>query len=227
MRRRLLTILILLLAGAVVNVAVAWGCAAWGDVPRTGAVALETTPGNHWRVLRMDQTAATFFYVERVKDPTIDWSYTSEPPPSQLEPSWTSLSTPSPESRSADSERTREVRHIVAFGWPLRAVWCESRGSLVRDGGVPSSLRSQGGYIETGLVPLPGDSPRVLPLRPIWSGFAVNTLSYATLLWLLILGPFALRRFLRIRRGLCPKCAYPMGESAVCSECGKPLPEAS
>ncbi len=29
-----------------------------------------------------------------------------------------------------------------------------------------------------------------------------------------------LRRFLRVRRGLCPKCAYPMGESSVCTECG-------
>ena len=39
----------------------------------------------------------------------------------------------------------------------------------------------------------------------------------------LIPGPFVLRRFLRVRRGLCPKCAYPMGESSVCTECGKPL----
>ena len=35
----------------------------------------------------------------------------------------------------------------------------------------------------------------------------------------------ALRRVLRVRRGLCPKCAYPMGESAVCSECGQALPK--
>ncbi len=34
-----------------------------------------------------------------------------------------------------------------------------------------------------------------------------------------------LRRFLRLRRGLCPKCAYPMGEAAVCSECGCGLPK--
>ncbi len=38
-------------------------------------------------------------------------------------------------------------------------------------------------------------------------------------------GPFALRRFLRVRRGLCPKCAYPMGESSVCTECGRALPK--
>ncbi len=63
-----------------------------------------------------------------------------------------------------------------------------------------------------------------LPLHPIWPGFAINTLFYAAILWLLLPGPFALRRFLRLRRGLCPKCAYPMGESVVCTECGGALP---
>ena len=65
---------------------------------------------------------------------------------------------------------------------------------------------------------------RALPLRPIWPGFGVNTLFYAAVLWLLIPGSFVLRRFIRVSRGLCPACAYPMGESAVCSECGKALP---
>ena len=62
-----------------------------------------------------------------------------------------------------------------------------------------------------------------LPYTPIWPGFAINTFFYTALLWLLIPGPFVLRRFLRVRRGLCPKCAYPMGESAVCTECGGAL----
>ena len=64
----------------------------------------------------------------------------------------------------------------------------------------------------------------ILPLDPIWPGFAVNTLFYAAVLWLLIPGPFVLRRFIRMKRGLCPKCAYPMGEAAVCTECGEELP---
>ncbi len=65
---------------------------------------------------------------------------------------------------------------------------------------------------------------RVLPFGLIWPGFAVNTFFYAAILWLAILGPFALRRFIRVGRGLCPKCAYPMGESSVCTECGAELP---
>ncbi len=70
----------------------------------------------------------------------------------------------------------------------------------------------------------PNGAGDTLPLRPLWPGFALNTLFYATFLWLMIPGPFALRRFIRVRRGLCPKCAYPMGESAVCSECGREMP---
>ena len=64
-----------------------------------------------------------------------------------------------------------------------------------------------------------------VPLAPIRLGFAVNALFYAAVLWLLIPGSFVLRRFIRVKRGLCPKCAYPSGESDVCSECGEALPE--
>jgi hypothetical protein len=69
----------------------------------------------------------------------------------------------------------------------------------------------------------------VLLTTPLWPGFAVNTLFYAAILWLLICGlfalrRFALRRFARVRRGLCPACAYPIGESPVCTECGSDLP---
>ena len=64
---------------------------------------------------------------------------------------------------------------------------------------------------------------RMIPLRPIWPGFAINTVFYAAILWLLFAAPFALRRRIRIKRGLCPACAYPVGESELCTECGKPL----
>ena len=62
----------------------------------------------------------------------------------------------------------------------------------------------------------------VLLTTPIWPGFAVNTLLYAGILYLPF-APFALRRFIRHRRGLCPGCGYPIGESDVCTECGAEL----
>ncbi len=60
-----------------------------------------------------------------------------------------------------------------------------------------------------------------LPLRPIWPGFAINTLFYALLVWLLCRALLHLRSFIRRRRGLCPACAFPKGESPVCVECGR------
>ena len=63
--------------------------------------------------------------------------------------------------------------------------------------------------------------PRTIPLIPLWPGFAVNTLFYAVILWMLFAAPLALRRRRRIKRGLCPACAYPVGDSSVCTECGK------
>ncbi len=57
----------------------------------------------------------------------------------------------------------------------------------------------------------------------LWLGFAINTLFYAAILWLLILGPFTLRRLIRRRRGLCPACGYDMKHAEHdqgCPECG-------
>ncbi|MEE8153361.1 MAG: hypothetical protein V3T53_00205 [Phycisphaerales bacterium] len=64
MKRRLLIVAIFLLAGSVVNVAVAWGCAAWIDVrpsrPRTGwqdDASLSRDLG--WVIKRRDAFGAT------------------------------------------------------------------------------------------------------------------------------------------------------------------------
>jgi len=68
-----------------------------------------------------------------------------------------------------------------------------------------------------------GIRPNALPLYPLWPGFAVNTLFYTGVLWMLFAGPFALRRMIRRRRGRCAQCAYPIGTSEVCTECGAAL----
>jgi trigger factor len=58
-----------------------------------------------------------------------------------------------------------------------------------------------------------------------WTGSAVVALTMA---WLgMLLGRRAARRRIEwhVRRGLCPACAYPVGDSDVCTECGKPVGE--
>jgi len=65
----------------------------------------------------------------------------------------------------------------------------------------------------------------VLPVEVLWPGFAVNTLFYAAVLWMMFLAPFALRQMIRRRRGgrgQCVMCAYPIGTNQQCTECGAP-----
>jgi hypothetical protein len=74
-------------------------------------------------------------------------------------------------------------------------------------------------------IPAIGDEFGNGPRQPIWPGFAINTVFYAAVLWVLCAAPFVLRRWRRIRRGLCPKCGYDLrnrpNDSAVCPECGQ------
>ena len=114
---------------------------------------------------------------------------------------------------------------VLDAGWPCYALW-----GLIWEWDVPpepglhSPLLSHSFQLRGRFVAGYWRAPRLIPLRPIWPGFAVNTLFYAAFLWLLGHSVFAMRRFIRMKRGLCVKCGYPMGESAVCSECGEELP---
>jgi hypothetical protein len=65
--------------------------------------------------------------------------------------------------------------------------------------------------------------PLVFPLRPIWSGFALNTMFYALAAFLFIRGACTMRRRSRRRHGLCVRCAYPLTGNVTgrCPECGR------
>lgn len=62
-----------------------------------------------------------------------------------------------------------------------------------------------------------------LPVQPLLPGLVSNTVVYAMLLWVPIRGFLLVRRQLRWRRNLCLACAYPIGSSPVCTECGTPV----
>ncbi|MFB3106813.1 MAG: hypothetical protein ACE1ZA_18075 [Pseudomonadales bacterium] len=63
-----------------------------------------------------------------------------------------------------------------------------------------------------------------VPVRPIWPGFAINTIFFAAILWL-PLAPFQFRRYVRVKHGHCIKCGYDLrgAEHEVCPECGHEL----
>jgi hypothetical protein len=207
-KRLIVTILILLLAGAMVNVAVAWGLAAWVDV-------LEGEGTRRFLYVRDGQWFVTEY--RALGSTLVSSAITHGRPKSRprlvrvkdeddMLPYWA----PIRESQGA----IRDAR-----GFPARTMVCSGEWRRSPSLGWIATLTHDG-------IQLPSDGTRwrVLPLRPIWPGFILNTLFYAVALWLLWGGPFRLRQSLRVRRGLCPKCAYPMGEAAVCTECGKALP---
>lgn len=138
-----------------------------------------------------------------------------------------------------------ESVYILRSGWPMRSLavreyrrqhdgatlgW-DRLGGLDLTGGsmmfsVNGIFQSEPSqeitFIDVGIELRPRKQWSV-PVRLEWMGFLINTLLYAVILWIVIVGPRALRRHVRRRRGRCPKCAYPAGASAVCTECGSKL----
>ncbi len=218
-KRRLLIIAICLLLGAAVNVAVAWGCAGWLDTPGGSRFFASPSRGDPWpcAVPADWPRRAEFGMAEKGLGQTVvvRWTY------------------------AARGQRDASV-HSRLYGWPLRSLSVHTlyrafATSTVH--AVPSPWHDRCTHCGVALLDSSrcascnlvnvvriGAHHRPVPIGVILPGFALNTLFYAAILWLLIAGPFGLRRLLRVRRGLCPKCAYPMGESAVCSECGRELP---
>ena len=101
----------------------------------------------------------------------------------------------------------------ISAGWP----WFALQGGEWRIKGV---RRGQAFILQIDLRPAPRYRNIMLPLQPIFPGFAINTILYAAILWALFALPFAIRRRRRIKRGSCPACAYPVGVSPTCTECG-------
>ena len=194
MRRLLIIVALFVLAGAVVNVGVAWGVFYLGfpsyttDLGETEAADLLTS-----------HTDISFVNAKGFEARSIG--------------EWTVVLTGYGK-RDGMVMVTAAV-FLTESGWPLKTMHGRT---LFGPGETPfhRMKRTSHSMMQT--------SGSDIPFLPIWPGFAVNTLFYAVVLWLLIPGPFALRRFIRVKRGLCPACAYPIGESAVCSECGKAIP---
>lgn len=63
----------------------------------------------------------------------------------------------------------------------------------------------------------------ILPFHPIWTGLLINSLFYGFIIWGVVSAPGAMRREFRKRRNRCPDCGYPIGTSAICTECGYQL----
>lgn len=111
------------------------------------------------------------------------------------------------------------VATLYEYGWPLRSAsdWWRLAAPWNR----PDSSE-QGGFLS---LPVSKRWPFLfkIPIRPLWSGFVLNTIFYAALAWGLWQLPLAIRRRRRRARGRCPRCAYALTglpPHSPCPECG-------
>jgi hypothetical protein len=236
-KRRVGLVLLLLVAGVIVNVAVAWGLAIRSPLdygyPTKHDVFNDwegTTRFPAYTAHRWQRTGVRRVFVYKGSYSGLPWTNTASF--EELVPAWgsTFLNVPELEGNSSSDSHFPSgfgERAVDARGWPFLALW-GGLGSL-NFSGIGALNPTE--WIVHGAIPLDEYSPlsrnyvalRFIPYIPIWPGFAINTMFYAGILWLVFAAPFALRRRRRIKRGLCPACAYPVGESDVCTECGKPL----
>jgi hypothetical protein len=203
-RRCIVKLVLLIFAGAIINIAVAWGCYIYG----TQSVAVEESvdvPASH--VKRMAQqlpSNATLsrtsfryqsigFAADRIygelPDPRIDGAF----------------SVPGGYQRPGCS--VVEVRS----GLPIHAI------SFIR-------LRDQ--HDSIALIGARRIGGRLMPTRPLGAGFAINTIFYAAIVWGLFAVPGVIRRRIggvRRKRGQCAACGYSRRgtpQSEKCPECG-------
>jgi hypothetical protein len=228
-RRRLRTLLVFLLLGAIANVAVAIAAAVFLNVPGSTSVAGWLSTDQHQYISGWDCIRGSSTGVVRLVAYPRKQSMLNQMDPSRVrdlnDPDHRKMVLPWWSDWDSELRRDRTSFHAQLFdarGWPLptlEAHWFGGKTEVDLDKrwrwgiSLSSSMaRTAGGYNIGAL--------KAVPLRPIWPNFFLNTLFYAALLWLLLAFPFILRRFLRLKRGLCPKCAYPVGTSDVCTECG-------
>jgi hypothetical protein len=239
-------ILLALLAGAIINVAIAWAIARWA-LPSTGSpfIGLENqshmandtlrwpyAPPVNWPDRPMQRSGERWPFAHR------EHFRAEADTPEQIEARRVNARANSYEhllhyanAMTAAAANIHFASEFVRIGWPclsLSGERFEHQAAQVVPAGstwplsdstvqwaieLPAPAGPQGWMLR-------GD---LLPLRPLWPGFAINTVFYAAIVWLLCAVPLALRRRNRIRKGLCAKCGYDLrgiASEPACPECG-------
>ena len=215
MKRRLLTVLLFLFLGVIVNIAVAWGIARWAPpIPITQS----SEDANH-RLIQSDSALAAVLWDRYAPD------------------EWRAATPGGGYEEFATGRFTRVVQGIPAegpahmrvgveedrYGWPRLSLFSSQLVSLDVNT-LQSRIRVKTGWHPGGNTEFVNQAPdHILPLGVVWPEFLINTLFYAFILWLFIRGPFVLRRHLRLKRGHCLKCGYDLQglpPDRKCPECG-------
>ena len=250
-RRRTIRIVGSLLAGAIINVAVAWACAMWIDIASANIVAAYERRGypgesESCRAICLSRVGASQIvrHYSRFSGQMISFgpqerelmtamAYAMdfaakgpvEPLPMGNLDQWI-LEVKAAESETGSKGWRFAWALIDARGMPLRSMYSNHERAS-----PPAiwQLRNDSSGVRLDVwttLSTPLASPeKALPLGILWPDFAINTIFYAAVLWVLFAVPGAVRRRVRIKRGQCASCGYSLRESVSekCPECGATL----
>ena len=225
MKRYARNIVLFVLAGAIVNFAVAWACALKSPLALNGDYAI-AEPDGTLRVRVMSGRGAVVIWGVRSKGAEfispLDPTY---PLPRILD----ELGAPTMAYRNELA--WMEHRSMQAYGWPFLSLASIGGSEILLKNDQWQREPSRWGIADSRIIRQERNGPTwtvELPLLPERGGFAANTFVFACGLWLVGTAPWMsyrrlMRRRYREKHGLCGACAYPVGVSDVCTECGKPV----
>jgi len=226
--RRARRILILLLIGAVINVAVAWGCA-WRMDPNSGVLTrgVLNSPSGTWYIGRLSRVGATRYSSQWRSDLKRENEFVPSggPSPRLIAPGWIDL-------ESADSipmgQANLKVRFVETFGLPLNSLWCERRQSSIVVSSVVNRPAKPVSKTAVCAWVLPRERlsfmfDKALPLGVRWPEFVINTMMYAIVCGMVVMPVESARKKRQSRQGRCLNCGYNLraASSLNCPECGK------
>ena len=196
MRPRTRTILLFLFLGVIVSIAAAWACAVWSPQNEFGSSERITAPESWPSYLRPCNWPSPD-RAERLAD--------QGPGVSIIDISGGVFHV-SGDMLEEERPTPYTSLHVYRFGLPARALQWHGHSALGPHAPLLTSRARDAAGLRRGLeipafLPVTGEhASRRLPVTPIWSGLIINTVFYGAILWLLIRGPFVLRRRIRMKR---------------------------
>jgi hypothetical protein len=234
MKRRLLMKLgLLLLAGAIINIAVAWGCAAfikpWRSDAGERTWVVDEAQSNWWTEHRPSHFAERPRVASRMELTGFVAEHVSAERQGVVvvkdeEGLVSGLRHSNQQSPPFFDHGVR-----VVAGFPALALqgheWVEGNGQndAINAASCFRAIPTTGSAIRDNVIGFDRNGRhRLLPTGVLPIGFAINSGLYAAILWLLFAVPGAVRRRVRIKRCQCASCGYSLRDitSEKCPECG-------
>ena len=218
-----------LVLGVILTWVAAAACALWAPLsPRTSLGSQATTQelidavadfsGSEKYVRRLrdelgywditvDQWSGIGITIRQIRcDPVSDVSSFAPVTPAEIQTGWplrcfVATSAPATDNSSAS---------ILKNGLPIESRWTTSRPLV-------GSFTAWIGFGNT--------ASAIVPLKPDLAPLLANVVFWAGVCFIIFIVPFWLRKRLRIARGQCVRCRYPVRGLAYCPECGPaPVP---